>query len=145
MLRRPTWKAMEDGLNDDMGTLVAYFQRWRLQLNIGNTVAAAYHLSTREARRELEVRANNKHLEVQQAPKYLGVRLDRTLSFKQHLKEVKAKVTSRVALIRRLAGTTWVACAKMLRLSTQALVFSAAEYCAPAWSRSPHASKSSRE
>ncbi|KAJ3583971.1 hypothetical protein NHX12_015468, partial [Muraenolepis orangiensis] len=68
---------------------------------------------------------------VQQAPKYLGVRLDRTLSFKQHLEEVKAKVTSRVALIRRLAGTTWGASAKMLRISTQALVFSAAEYCAP--------------
>ncbi|KAJ4943884.1 hypothetical protein JOQ06_006377 [Pogonophryne albipinna] len=65
----------------------------------------------------------------------------RTLSFKQYLEEVKAKVTSRVALIRRLAGTTCGACAKTLRLSTQALVFSAAEYCAPAWSRSPHASK----
>ncbi|KAJ4928398.1 hypothetical protein JOQ06_016190 [Pogonophryne albipinna] len=139
MLRRPTWKAMEDGLNDDLGTLVAYFQRWRLQLNIGKTVAAAYHLSTREARRELEVRVKNKRLEVQQASKYLGVRLDRTLSFKQHLEEVKAKVTSRVALIRRLAGTTWGACAKTLRISTQALVFSAAEYCTPAWSRSPHA------
>ncbi|KAJ4944265.1 hypothetical protein JOQ06_012810 [Pogonophryne albipinna] len=130
---------MEDGLNDDLGTLVAYFQRWRLQLNIGKTVAAAYHLSTRQARRELEVRVDNKRLEVQQAPKYLGVRLDRTLSFKQHLEEVKAKVTSRVALIRRLAGTTWGASAKTLRISTQALVFSAAEYCAPAWSRSPHA------
>ncbi|KAJ4937751.1 hypothetical protein JOQ06_002382 [Pogonophryne albipinna] len=91
MLRRPTWKAMEDGLIDDLGTLVAYFQRWRLQLNIGKTVAAGYHLSTREARRELEVCVNNKRLEVQQAPKYLGVRLDRILSFKQHLEEVKAK------------------------------------------------------
>ncbi|KAJ3615087.1 hypothetical protein NHX12_018655 [Muraenolepis orangiensis] len=141
MLSRPTWKAMEEGLNEDMGTLVAYLRRWRLQLSVGKSVAAAYHLSTREARRELEVRVDNKCLEVQQAPKYLGVRLDRTLSFKQHLEEVKAKVTSRVALIRRLAGTTWGASAKMLQISTQALVFSAAEYCAPVWSRSPHARK----
>ncbi|KAJ3592921.1 hypothetical protein NHX12_005259, partial [Muraenolepis orangiensis] len=141
MLSRPTWKAMEEGLNEDMGTLVPYLRRWRLQLSVGKSVAAAYHLSTREARRELEVRVDNKCLEVQQAPKYLGVRLDRTLSFKQHLEEVKAKVTSRVALIRRLAGTTWGASAKTLRISTQALVFSAAEYCAPVWSRSPHARK----
>ncbi|KAJ3595812.1 hypothetical protein NHX12_002226 [Muraenolepis orangiensis] len=141
MLSRPTWKAMEEGLNEDMGTLVAYLRRWRLQLSVGKSVAAAYHLSTREARRELEVRVDNKCLEVQQAPKYLGVRLDRTLSFKQHLEEVKAKVTSRVALIRRLAGTTLGASAKTLRISTQALVFSAAEYCAPVWSRSPHARK----
>ncbi|KAJ3592920.1 hypothetical protein NHX12_005258, partial [Muraenolepis orangiensis] len=131
MLSRPTWKAMEEGLNEDMGTLVPYLRRWRLQLSVGKSVAAAYHLSTREARRELEVRVDNKCLEVQQAPKYLGVRLDWTLSFKQHLEEVKAKVTSRVALIRRLAGTTWGASAKTLRISTQALVFSAAEYCAP--------------
>ncbi|KAJ3612161.1 hypothetical protein NHX12_020438 [Muraenolepis orangiensis] len=117
MLSRPMWKAMEEGLNEDMGTLVAYLRRWRLQLSVGKSVAAAYHLSTREARRELEVRVDNKCLEVQQAPKYLGVRLDRTLSFKQHLEEVKAKVTSRVALLRRLAGTTWGASAKTLRIS----------------------------
>ncbi|KAJ3582473.1 hypothetical protein NHX12_000579 [Muraenolepis orangiensis] len=96
MLSRPTWKAMEEGLNEDMGTLVAYLRRWRLQLSVGKTVAAAYHLSTREARRELQVHVDNKCLEVQQAPKYLGVRLDRTLSFKQHLEEVKAKKFRRV-------------------------------------------------
>lgn len=55
---------------------------------------------------------NGNCLEAQQAPKYLGVRLNWTLSFKQHFEELKAKVTSRAALIRRLAGTTWGACAK---------------------------------
>ena len=84
---------------------------------------------------------DNKRLVFQQAPKYLGVRLDRMLNFKQHLEEVAGKVTSRVALIRRLAGTTWGASAKTLRISTQALVFPAAEYCAPVWSRSPHVKK----
>ncbi|KAJ4946844.1 hypothetical protein JOQ06_008887, partial [Pogonophryne albipinna] len=62
-------------------------------LNIGKTDAAAYHLSTREARRELEVRVNNKRLEVQQAPKYLGVRLDRTLSFNT-LKKSRPRLAS---------------------------------------------------
>ena len=141
MLRRPTWKAMEEGLNQDMVILVSYLRRWRLQLSIGKTVSAAYHLNNREAKREVNVFVDNKRLECQQAPKYLGVRLDRTLSFKQHLDDVKAKVTSRVSLIRRLAGTTWGASATTLRISTQALVFSAAEYCAPAWCRSPHVKK----
>ena len=77
----------------------------------------------------------------QQAPKYLGVRLDRMLNFKQHLEDVAGKVTSRVSLIRCLAGTTWGASAKTLRISTQALVFPAAEYCAPVLSRSPHVKK----
>ena len=92
-------------------------------------------------KRELDVFVDNKRLVFQQAPKYLGVRLDRMLNFKQHLDEVAGKVTSRGSLIRRLAGTTWGASAKTLRISTQSLVFPAAEYCAPVWSRSPHMKK----
>ena len=45
------------------------------------------------------------------------------------------------ALIQRLAGTTWGATPKTLRISTEALVFPTAEYCAPVWSRSPHVKK----
>ena len=141
LLRRPSWKEMEEGLNKDMTILVDYLRKWRLQLSIGKTVSAAYHLNNREAKRELDVFVDNKRLVFQQAPKYLGVRLDRMLNLKQHLEEVAGKVTSRVALIRRLAGTTWGASAKTLRISTQALVFPAAEYCAPVWSRSPHVKK----
>ena len=77
----------------------------------------------------------------QQAPKYLGVRLDRMLDFKQHIEEVAVNVTSRVSLIRRLAGTTWGASVKTLWISMQALVFPAVEYFAPVWSRSPHVKK----
>ena len=59
--------------------------------------SAAYHLSNREARRELDVYVGNNRLKFQQAPKYLGVCVDRTLSYKQHLDEVKAKITARVS------------------------------------------------
>ena len=91
---------LEEGLNKDMTILVDYHRKWRLQLSIGKTVSAAYHLNNREAKRELDVFFDNKRLVFQQAPKYLGVRLDRMLNFKQHLEEVAGKVTSRVALIR---------------------------------------------
>jgi hypothetical protein len=67
--------------------------------------------------------------------------VDRSLSYQQHLDEVKAKITARVSLIRRLAGSTWGASPQTLRISTQALVLPVAEYCAPAWSRSPHVKK----
>ena len=103
-------------------------------------MSAAYHLNNREAKRELDVFVDNKRLVFQQAPKYIGLRLDRMLKFKQYLK-VAGKVTSRVSLIRRLTGTTGGSSAKTLRISTQALVFPAAEYCAPVWSRSPHVKK----
>ena len=133
LLRRPSWKEVEEGLNKGMTILVDYLRKWRIQLSIGKTVSAAYHLNNKDAKRELDGFVDNKRLVCQQAPKYLGVHLDRMLNFKQHLEEV-----ARVALIRHPAGTTWGASAKTLRISTQALVFPAAEYCAPVWSRSPH-------
>ena len=141
LLRRPSRKEMEEGLNKDMTILVDYLRKWRLQLSTCKTVSAVCHLNNREAKRELDVFVDNKRLVFQQAPKYLGVLLHRTLNFKQHIEDVAGKFTSRVSPIRRLAGTTWGASAKTLRIYTQALVFPAAEYCAAVWSRSPQVKK----
>ena len=110
LLRRPFGKEMEEGLNSEKTILVDYLRKWRLPISIGKTVSAAYHLNNIKAKRELDVFVDNKRLVFQQAPKYLGVRLDRMLNFKQHLGDVAGKVTSRASLIRRLAGTTWRAC-----------------------------------
>ena len=41
----------------------------------------------------------------------------------------------------KLAGTTWGSNARTLRTSSLALVYSAAEYCAPVWMRSAHVRK----
>ena len=89
----------------------------------------------------MNISVDNTQLRFQPFPTYLGVRLDRTLSFKQHLDSAKAKTTARTVLISRLAGTTWGASTKTLRISTEALVFSAAEYCAPVWCRSSQVHK----
>ena len=48
LLRRPPWKEMEGGLNKDMTILVDYLRKWRLQLSIGKTVSAAYHLNNKK-------------------------------------------------------------------------------------------------
>ena len=127
VLRRPSCKETEEGLNKDMTILVDYLRNWLLQLSIGKTVSAAYHFNNREAKLELNVFVDNKRLVFQRAPKYHGMRLGRMLNFKQHLEEVAGKVKSRVSLIRRLAGTTRGASSKTLQISTQALMFSAAE------------------
>ena len=41
------------------------------------------------------------------------------------------KLTIHIGLLRRLAGSSWVASARTLRIATLALIHSAAEYCAP--------------
>ena len=71
-------------------------------------------------------------------PTYLGTTLDRTLTYRQHLETLRKKLTSRIALIRQLAGTGWGARATTLCITTFSFVFSTAEYCTQVWSRSAH-------
>ena len=47
-------------------------------------------------------------------------------------------MTSRVSLLRRLAGLGWGTSAKTLCTAALSLVYSTAEYCAPVWCRSAH-------
>ena len=74
-------------------------------------------------------------------PKYLGVTLDRTLSYKEHIHNTKMKVATRKNLLRKLSNSKWGANASTTRTTALVLCYSVAEYAAPAWARSSHAQK----
>ena len=38
LLRRPSWREIEEGFNKDITILVEYLRKWRLQLSVGKTV-----------------------------------------------------------------------------------------------------------
>ena len=132
------WKDLEGTLSQDMSTLSAYLQTWRLKLSHTKTVTAAFHLNNQEAKRELKIYNNGRLLPLCPTPTYLGVKLDRSLMFCHHLVALSKKLSSRVTLLRRLVGSGWGAGAKTLSIATLSLVYSAAEYCAPVWCRSAH-------
>ena len=121
-----------------MSTLSAYLQTWKLKLSHTNMVTVAFHLNNREAKRELKVYNNNKLLLFYPTPTYLGVKLDRLLTFRHHLVALHKKLSLRVTLLRRLVGLGWGAGAKTLCIATLSLAYSTAEYCAPVWCRSAH-------
>ena len=100
-----------------------------------------FHLANRKDDYELNVSTCDEKLRFESTPKYLGVTLDRTLSYKQHLADVSSKVTKRCNLLKRLASNHWVADFSTLRTSALALCYSVAEYCSPVWSQSQHCKK----
>ena len=132
------WKDLEGTLSQDMSTLLAYLQTWRLKLSHTKTMTASFHLNNREAKRELKVYNNDRLLQFCPTSTYLGVKLDRSLTFRHHLVALRKNLFSRVTLLRRLVGSGWGAGAKTLRIATLSLVYSTAEYCAPVWCRSAH-------
>jgi len=85
-----------------------------------------------------KVNFNNETLHFCSEPKYLGVTLDRSFTYRRHLEWLRKKLTSRVALVRRLAGSGCGAGATTLRTATLTLVHSTPEYCAPVWCRSAY-------
>ena len=132
------WKDLEGTLSQDMSTLSTYLQTWRLKLSHTKTVTAAFHLNNRETKRELKVYNNGRRLPFCPTPTYLGVKLDRLLTFRHHLVALGKKISSRVALLRRLVSSGWGVGARTLRIATLCLVYSTSEYCAPVWCRSAH-------
>jgi len=100
------WQAVEGVLTKDMETLGEYLQTWKLKISTTKTVSAAFHLNNKKAKRDLKVKYNNETLPFCSKPKYLGVTLDRSLTCRRHPESVRKKLTSRVPLLRRLAGSS---------------------------------------
>ena len=101
------WKDLEGTLSQDMSTLSVYLQTWRLKLSHTKMVMAAFHLNNREAKHELKVYNSGRLLPFYPTPTYLGVKLDRSLTFHHHLVALHKKLSSRITLLRRLVGSGW--------------------------------------
>ena len=102
-----------------------------INVNVNNTSAT----------RELSLYLDGLPLRYECHPTYLGVTLDRTLSYREHLTKTAGKLKNHNNVLMKLAGSTWGASANTLRSSALALCYSPAEYCAPVWSRSAHTSR----
>ena len=132
------WETLERVLTEDTTALKEYFDKWYLKMNTTKTVSTAFHLDNHQANRTLTVLAGDTALPSDKNPKYLGVTLDRCLNYKAHLEGCAQKVNKRNNLLKKVAGTNWGASQTVLKTTATALCYSAAEYCAPAWARSPH-------
>ena len=132
---------VEDRLSAALDKLTPYYEDNHLRANPSKTQVCAFHLRNREAKRQLKVHWSGTLLEHCDHPVYLGVTLDRCLSFKNHVEKAKMKVGSRNNILSKLTGTSWGASPHTLKSTALALCYSTAEYASPVWERSPHAKK----
>ena len=75
-------RVVEGMLTKDMATLSEYLQTWKLKLSTTKTVSAVFHLNNKESKRERKVNHNNKTQAFCSEPKYIGVTLDRSLTYR---------------------------------------------------------------
>ena len=136
-----SFQIIESTLEEDLKSLSDYFDKWHLKISLKKTVCSVFHLANRLAKTQLKIHLNGKLLEFKEFPVYLGVTLDRSLTFSEHLRLLSLKTQSRVNLLKKLVGSKWGADFTTMRTSALALVFSTAEYASPVWSHSYHVKK----
>ena len=136
-----TFESIESTLSDALEHLDQYYKENHLRANPDKTQTCSFHLRNRETKRKLDIKWCNKELLHTSHPVYLGVTLDRTLSYKQHIMKVKGKTAARNNILKKLSNTKWGTSPSTIKTTALALSYSTAEYACPVWERSTHAEK----
>lgn len=107
-------------LTNDMEILNKYVKKWRLLPNPSKTEVALFHLNNRLAKHGINITFDGNEIANNHTLSYLGVTLDRTLIYKNHLTKVAAKIKSRNNINKKLANTNWGSDPNTLRISALA-------------------------
>ena len=116
-----------------MTALLEYLHIWRVKLSHLKKMTAAFHLNNQEVKCELAVYNNYNVVSFCTLPTYLGVKPDRSLTFRHHIEALRKKLKSRVALSRRLAESESGNHEKTLKTAALCMVYSTSEYYATFW------------
>ena len=118
---------MQQALN----TLEGWMNWWLVKINSRKTTYTIFSLSTKEQKATLHI--NGQTLLAEGNPTYLGVAFDKRLTWKQQTEKAEARAKVRLALMKKLAGTTWGADTVTLKRLYTGRVRPALEYAMTAW------------
>ena len=108
--------------------LESYCEKWKLKISEPKTVYTIFTKSHKVAKEKIILRINKNNLKKEQNPTYLGIQLDRQLTLKQHIENLKSKSTKRLRLLKKLATTEWGSDKTTLRSRYLGYVRSSLEY-----------------
>ena len=92
-------------IQNTINEVCSWTESWALQLNTTKTASTLFTLST--AKEKVSLKINNQSVPQVEKPTFLGVTLDTCLTWKPHLEAAEAKATRKLAIMKKLAGTTW--------------------------------------
>jgi hypothetical protein len=98
-----TNQAKKIHLEEGLEILGRFFHQRCLRPNLPKIEVCVFHLGTYDANKNLTTPFDNTLITHDDHPKYLGMTLDRTLSYKTHLENTEMRVNTHV----NLAGTKW--------------------------------------
>ena len=118
---------MQQALN----TIHGWAQQWCVSINKEKSSATLFSLSTKKQMIKLKLGETEMQIENEQT--YLGITLDKRQTWKPQIEKAETKARRKLAIMRKLAGTEWVANETVLKNVYQGAVRPHLEYGATAW------------
>ena len=118
---------MQDALNNTS----KWATDWCVTINSLKTVTTCFSLSNTTEKTKLTI--NNQQIPQEDTPTYLGIKLDKRLTWKPYIQEMEKRATKRLSLMKKLAGTKWGASSSILRQVYMGNVRPVMEYGSAAW------------
>ena len=110
--------------------LAAWAEKWSVSINKDKSSTTLFTLTKQQTG---TITLGDIPLKKDDQPTYLGVTFDRKQTWKPYLQEGETRARRKLALMRKLAGSTWGANEKTLRTVYEGTVRPHLEYGAAAW------------
>jgi hypothetical protein len=134
-----SWSSQEIGKNlqNALDHLSAWYEMWRIQLNNDKTTATLFSRRTKRKHPEPSLFLNAKPITFTNSSKYLGVILDKKLTWTEHATMVKSKAHQKFAALFPLFRTKTMNFETKLTLY-KTIIRPIITYASPIWSNSIH-------
>ena len=106
-------------------------KEWGLILNTKKTCATVFSLSTKKEKVSIQLQEST--IPQVENPPFLGVTLDQRLTWRQHIDSMEERSIRKLALMKKLAGTTWGSNLKVLKQLYTGSVRPVMEYATTSW------------
>ena len=110
--------------------MTTWFSKWRIKINVDKTQAIVF--TKRRPRDIPQIIMNNRQIEYADKTKYLGILLDKKLTFLDHIKYVRAKTASRLTRLYPILTTQEFTIRQKVTIY-KALIRPTLTYASPAW------------
>ena len=120
-------------VQEALDNISTWSHRWKMQISASKSETILFTPDSHQANLKPNLLLDGVSLSFNPNPTFLGVTLDRSLSFKAHAKKLLAKLRKRNQITKALAGTSWGLSKEDLRIVASALSLSCVSYCAAAW------------
>jgi hypothetical protein len=119
-------EAITRHLQEFLDHIQHWLSQWRVKLNATKTVYTVFTRSRTDI--SIDIRFNGVPLNYTDRPKFLGVTLDPSLSFKHYINDLVTRCEKRINMMRKIKGRNWGASPQLLLITYKTLIRSLIDY-----------------